>query len=142
MKRNKEILLSNTKHTPKRTSVIIKRIKIWFVVLSLTLFLILSVKWMEKERRVKQAQIDISRISHAVRLFRADFGRCPSNVNELIVPPEGAPYISPTPDPWGRSYELICPARWDMEDVDVISKGPDPQVSKDNIKSLVIDMNL
>ncbi|MBN2802871.1 MAG: type II secretion system protein GspG [Deltaproteobacteria bacterium] len=142
MGRNKEILLGKKRHASKKSGALIRKIQIWSFIISLIFFAVLSVKWMEKERRIKQAQIDISRIAHAVRLFRVDFGRCPSGVEELTIPPEGAPYISPVSDPWGRSYKLECPAKWDQDDVDVISSGPDPEISKDNIKSLVLDMNL
>ena len=138
----KEILLG-AKHTRSRKhGLLFRRIRFWSIAGLIVLFITMSTRWMENERKIKQAQIDISRITHAVRLFRADFGRCPQNVDELSLPPAGSPYLAPVTDPWGRNYELKCPSRRDTEDVDVISRGPDERVSRDNIENLVVEMNL
>ena len=91
----------------------------------------------DEKTRIRQALVDISRISHATRLFRADFGRCPAGVEELTDPPEGASYMGVIKDPWGRSYRLTCPARLDPGGVDVVSGGPDGETTgDDNISSL------
>lgn len=96
-----------------------------------------SLETMEEETRVRQARVDISRIGHAARLFRADFGRCPLGVDELVTPPEGSAYMGEARDPWGRKYRLMCPARLDPGGVDVVSGGPDgDNTSNDNISSL------
>ena len=96
-----------------------------------------SLETMEEQTRVRQAQVDISRIGHAARLFRADFGRCPVDVDELVEPPEGTSYLSGARDPWGRKYEIECPARLDPGGVDVVSGGPDgDRTGADNISSL------
>lgn len=93
---------------------------------------------MDEQTRIKQAQLDISRIEHAARLFRADFGRCPASVQELRAPPGGAPpYLEEVDDPWGNTYRLSCPARLDPGGVDVTSDGPDGSLAgADNIESL------
>jgi hypothetical protein len=97
-----------------------------------------SVAAVDEQTRVNQARLDISRIEHAARLFRADYGRCPSSVQELRSPPEGtAPYLEDVSDPWGNEYRLICPARLDPGGVDVSSSGPDGNLAgDDNITSL------
>jgi len=96
-----------------------------------------SLETMDEQTRVHQARVDISRIGHAARLFRADFGRCPLGLDELVRPPEGASYLSEGEDPWGRRYRLTCPARLDPGGVDVESGGPDGEDSgEDNITSL------
>jgi hypothetical protein len=97
-----------------------------------------SLAAMNEQTMIKQAQLDISRIEHAARLFRADFGRCPASVEELRLPPEGAqPYLDEVDDPWGNAYRLVCPARLDPGGVDVSSNGPDGSLAgDDNIKSL------
>jgi type II secretory pathway pseudopilin PulG len=97
-----------------------------------------SVAAMDEQTRVRQAQLDISRIQHAARLFRADYGRCPSSVQELRSPPGGAgSYLENANDPWGNVYRLICPARLDPGGVDVASNGPDGTLAgDDNITSL------
>jgi type II secretory pathway pseudopilin PulG len=91
------------------------------------------------ERRTleKQALVDISRIEQAIRLFRADFGRCPENMDELVKPPERASYLQKKEDPWGQPYQVICPARFDPGGAEVMSGGPDRSFAgSDNISSL------
>lgn len=97
-----------------------------------------SVNSLGEEMRVRQARLDVSRIGHAARLFRADFGRCPTGLAELAAPPEGrAPYVRAVTDPWERPYRLACPARRDPAEVDVTSGGPDgDRTGEDNISSL------
>jgi hypothetical protein len=97
-----------------------------------------SLAEMDEQTRIRQAQLDISRIEHAARLFRADFGRCPAGVQELRTPPEGAQaYLDEVEDPWGNVYRLVCPARLDPGGVDVSSDGPDGSLAgDDNVKSL------
>ena len=96
-----------------------------------------SIGSMEEQTRISQAQIDISRIGHAARLFRADFGRCPTSIHELKSPPEGNAYLDAVEDPWGHPYQLRCPARRDPGGVDVSSAGPDGNFAgEDNISSL------
>ena len=96
-----------------------------------------SVESSSTQVRIKQALVDISRIEHAVRLFRADLGRCPQNMEELITPPGEQRYMTARDDPWGMPYMLICPARFDPGGVEVISGGPDRTFKgDDNISSL------
>jgi len=98
----------------------------------------LSVSTIDEEMRVRQAELDVSRIGHAVRLFRADASRCPTGLAELEAPPDGrAPYLRVEQDPWGRPYRLSCPARRNPAEVDVVSGGPDgDRTAADNISSL------
>jgi hypothetical protein len=98
----------------------------------------LSVSSIDEEMRIRQAELDVSRIGHAVRLFRADASRCPTGLAELEAPPDGrTPYLRVEDDPWGRPYRLTCPARRDPAEVDVFSGGPDGEATaKDNISSL------
>jgi hypothetical protein len=98
----------------------------------------LSVNSIDEEMRVRQAELDVSRIGHAARLFRADEGRCPTGVGELAAPPDGrVPYLQATADPWGRPYRIVCPGRREPAGVDVASGGPDGDATAaDNITSL------
>lgn len=96
-----------------------------------------SVEAVDEQTRVRQALLDVSRIGHAARLFRADHGRCPAGIIELAAPPAGAAYLDKVEDPWGRPYRLICPARNDPGGVDVVSLGADGSLAgEDNISSL------
>lgn len=107
---------------------------IGFLVLS---FVIWSVRTINQKSRVKQALVDISRIEHAARLFRADHGRCPDDLDELFYPPSQRRYIDHLEDPWQRRYMFKCPAKLDPGGVEVISGGPDRDIGgNDNISSL------
>ncbi len=87
--------------------------------------------------RIRQALVDISRIEHAARLFRADFGRCPDSLDELALPNGDRRYLSLKKDPWGKPYQLRCPAMLDPGGVYVVSGGPDGSLrGEDNISSL------
>ena len=96
-----------------------------------------SIDSIDEQTKISQAQVDISRVGHAARLFRADFGRCPTSIHELKAPPEGTAYLDAVEDPWGQPYQLSCPARLDPGGVDVASGGPDGSLAgEDNISSL------
>jgi hypothetical protein len=62
----------------------------------------------------------------AVARFRADMGRCPSTIRELVHPPRsGAHYLPSEPvDAWGRALWVRCPGRYDPDGEDVVSAGP------------------
>jgi type II secretory pathway pseudopilin PulG len=111
------------------------------VVLIIGLLTISYILWameeIDEQTRRKQALLDISRIQHAARLFRADFGRCPSSLDELVSPPGSVRYLIHYRDPWGQPYKLTCPARNDPGGVEVVSGGPDSSFSgNDTISSL------
>jgi hypothetical protein len=114
-----------------------RRIRWTLILFLVTGCVAFSVDAMEERTRIRQARVDISRIGHAARLFRADFGRCPRGIDELRDPPRGEPYLGIDGDPWGRPYRLSCPARLDPGGVDVSSGGPDRSfMGDDNISSL------
>jgi hypothetical protein len=107
------------------------------VVLCVVSYLFWAMGLMDEKTRIKQALLDISKIQHAARLFRADYGRCPDNLDELVSPPGKMRYIKMHDDPWGQPYRLICPARFDPGGVEVISGGPDRSFTgNDTISSL------
>lgn len=100
-------------------------------------YLFWAMGFVTEKTRTKQALIDISRIQHAARLFRADYGRCPDNLDELVAPPGKTKYLTALDDPWGEPYRLICPARFDPGGVEVLSGGPDRSFTgTDTISSL------
>ena len=113
------------------------RLVVFFSLLGFMGYLLWSVGFISERTRNRQALLDISRIKHAARLFRADHGRCPDNVEELASPPGEIKYLNSYVDPWGKPYKLICPARLDPGGVDVLSGGPDRSFDgRDTISSL------
>jgi hypothetical protein len=113
------------------------RIIILFSLIVLACYLLWSVGFISERTRNRQALLDISRIKHSARLFRADHGRCPDNLEELAAPPGDTIYLVEYKDPWGQPYKLICPSRTDPGGVDVLSGGPDRTFGgRDTISSL------
>lgn len=107
------------------------------VLVSGLLYMFWAMASMNERTRLKQALLDISRIQHAARLFRADHDRCPDGIDELASPPSDRKYLLSYEDPWGKPYKLICPARKDPGSVEVFSGGPDRSFKgNDTISSL------
>ena len=130
-------ILGEKKKVRSSSHILRTRLTVTFILLCLTGYLMWSVGFLNNRTRVRQAMLDISRIKHAARLFRADFGRCPDSLEELKDPASGVRYLSTTMDPWGRPYKLVCPARLDPGGVDVMSGGPDRSFTGgDTISSL------
>jgi hypothetical protein len=138
MKRGRAILLGDKSRRPRAFGRWGRRLRWVVVAIGVASCAGLSMSSLDTEMRVRQAQLDVSRIGHAARLFRADFGRCPTGIPELNAPPEGkTPYVRTVKDPWERPYRLACPARLDPAEVDVTSGGPDgDKTCEDNISSL------
>lgn len=90
---------------------------------------------------IEQRDLDRTRdvIDHthrAIAHFRADMGRCPSTIRELVHPPRtGAHYLEHEPlDAWGRPLWVRCPGRYDPDGEDVVSAGPSGSfLSDDNV---------
>ncbi len=80
----------------------------------------------EQRRRARETRATIGEIKRAVASFRADFGRCPHSLYELMHPPRsGERYLRATPvDGWGHAFHVRCPGRYDPDGVDVVSAGP------------------
>lgn len=105
--------------------------------LVLVSYVLFAMRTTSQQTRRRQAILDISRIEHAARLFRADHGRCPEGLEELVSPPDGPRYLTSTRDPWGQPYRLICPARLDPGGVQVFSGGPDRSFGGDDTISSI-----
>lgn len=78
------------------------------------------------QRDVARTRDVIDDTHRAVARFRADMGRCPSTIRELVHPPRtGAHYLPNEPlDAWGRALWVRCPGRYDTDGEDVVSAGP------------------
>jgi len=78
------------------------------------------------ERDLVRTRDVIDRTHRAIAHFRADMGRCPSTIRELVHPPRtGAHYLETEPlDAWGQALWVRCPGRYDPDGEDVVSAGP------------------
>ncbi len=87
-----------------------------------------------RERATREA---IAQVQRAVGRFRAEIGRCPRSVGELVHPPRAdARYLDSMPeDGWGTQLYVRCPGRHDPDGADVISAGPSGSfLDDDNIQ--------
>lgn len=92
-----------------------------------------------QHRRVHATRVAIDSIERAAAAFRADHGRCPSNLEELVQPPASPDgethYLSePRLDGWGRAFVFTCPGPQRPSGVDVVSGGPDATFGLDRVQ--------
>ncbi|MGQ9725437.1 MAG: type II secretion system major pseudopilin GspG [Tepidimonas sp.] len=88
------------------------------------------------ESRVTAARADVANLMQALKLYRLDNQRYPTQEQGLQalvqrpttgpVPPNWRPYVEKLPtDPWGRPYQYLNPGTYGP--VDVFSLGADGQ---------------
>ncbi len=131
------IILGDKRGYRRSSGKLIRRLSYTFTGVFLVSYLFWAMDLMNERTQIKQALVDISRIEHATRLFRADHGRCPDDLEELNTPPGKRKYLELIQDPWEQPYRLNCPARFDPGGVEVMSGGPDQSLGgEDNISSL------
>lgn len=78
-------------------------------------------------QRRSQTRATIGQVHRAVARFRADMGRCPRNITEMLHPPRGRmTYLhgGEPRDAWGNPILLTCPAPDDPDTEEVVSAGP------------------
>lgn len=76
--------------------------------------------------RTRVTRTTITRIRHAVLAFKADFGKCPDGIHDLVAPRDHEPYLRDVPrDGWGRDFDFRCPGRKEPDTADIRSRGPD-----------------
>lgn len=75
---------------------------------------------------INETRVTLAAVHQAVRNFRSDIGRCPQSIDELVGATRGgATYLRERPiDAWGRPIYVSCPGRFDPNDADVVSAGP------------------
>lgn len=75
----------------------------------------------------RETRLCIVEVESAVHRFRADHGRCPRSLEELVHPPlAGTRYLRDTPrDGWGTPLLVRCPSLDDPDSVDVLAAGQD-----------------
>lgn len=88
----------------------------------------------EQRQRVRETRAAIAEVKRGMAAFRADLGRCPHNLYELLHPPRsGRRYLRRIPvDGWGQAFHVRCPGRYDPEGADVISAGPSGSFLEDD----------
>ena len=93
--------------------------------LVLLLFYGIVVSALQREA-IADTRDTIDTVHRAIAHFRADMGRCPSSMHELVHPPRtGAHYLEEAPiDAWGHALWVRCPGRYDSDGDDVLSAGP------------------
>lgn len=74
---------------------------------------------------VRSTRATLAEVERATRAFRADLGRCPEDVSELVHPPKsGTHYLSEPPlDAWNRAPQLRC-VSGEQTEIEVLSAGP------------------
>lgn len=88
-------------------------------------FIVVSV-WRHADRteRTRVTRATITRVRRAVLAFKADFGRCPHGIQELVSPHEREPYLRDVPmDGWGQPLDFQCPGRKEADTADIRSRG-------------------
>lgn len=111
-----------------------RRIGALLLALSLAGFVAWAFAEADTRAKIRTTRAAISETRRAVIAFRAEIGRCPRSVVELVHPPKsGARYVDDTPiDGWGRELLIRCPGRLDPTSADVISAGPSGSFSIDD----------
>lgn len=102
------------------------RLSVVLAVLALGLCALLVTRAAANRQKRTETRAAIGQIHRAVTRFRADMGRCPRNITELLHPPRGRmTYLHGEPrDAWGNAIMLTCPAPDDPDTQEVISAGP------------------
>ncbi len=112
--------LARTLRLPRR------RATAWLLVVSA-----IAIGWWirARDREARLVRVTHATVAHAraaVDAFRADHGRCPRDLDELVAPGDHPPYLSAPPtDAWARPLRFACPARLPDRAYDLSSDGPD-----------------
>jgi len=109
----------------------------WKVILLATLgiaTLALVARSADQRQRERETRAAISEIKRGIAAFRADLGRCPQTLHELLHPPRSTRrYLRHVPvDGWGRALWVRCPGRYDPDGADVVSAGPSGSYLEDD----------
>lgn len=109
-----------------RGLVVGRRWRLAIVLAAIVGVLLLVASSADQRQRERETRAAISEIKRAISAFRADLGRCPASLHELLHPPRtGRRYLRHIPvDGWGRAFWVRCPGRYDPEGADVVSAGP------------------
>lgn len=94
-------------------------------------------RYADRHNKERITRIAIDDTHRAIADFRAQIGRCPRTVTELVHPPRARTrYLRQVPrDGWGRPLQVRCPALDDPTAAEVVSLGPSGRVTiEDNLR--------
>jgi hypothetical protein len=105
-----------------------------FASLLLALLVVSALQVADRRARLRSTRASIAEVQRAVTAFRAEMGRCPRSITELVHPPRvSARYLLEAPiDGWGRELYVRCPSPRDPTAAEVVSAGPSGSFSEDD----------
>lgn len=131
---NKPRLVGRAGSTAQRAFTLVELLVVCVILGILAATIIPQFFGATKDAKVSAAKSDVSELDSALERFYINMDRYPTSEEGLAVlsqPPADAgtkwrgPYIKQLRvDPWGNSYQYLCPGTHNPSSYDVWSKGP------------------